>query len=118
MSKKKSIASPKSDKYFKRFWDMYIDDVADRENYKKGHLSTLELLCDMLVEYEKLTSIIDLSGYTYDSDGRHGIQVKVRPEVSQLNQCRGHIAVYTKMLGLVLAKDKQNAAGEEKDEWS
>ena len=103
---------------FTKYWKAYIDDVTSRENFKMGHLRTLEVLCDMYVEYEKLETILDMEGYTYESRNSRGANtINRRPEVEQIKGVRQQIALYTRMLGLVLTKDTQAAEPPEKDEW-
>lgn len=110
--------SPKPDKKsFNHYWAMFLPDVHDRENLKSSHLNQLRILCDLSVEYDELQDIIDLEGRTYLSTGRNGDQIKLRPEIQQLNRCVAEIRNYSKMLGLVLVKDTKMNDKDEKNEF-
>lgn len=114
--------SPKKwNKIFTERWNEYVDDVVKRDNFKQGHLAQLAILCDLYVEYDKLSRLIAKKGYTYKSIGRNGVQYKVLPEVGQLNRTRAEIRSYSKTLGLLLVKDKEinldTPPGEEKETW-
>lgn len=114
--RKKYPPPSSSNGIFVSMWNDFIVDVVERENFKIGHLHQLQLLCDLYVEAEKLQSIIDRKGYTYESDGRGGFQIKPRPEVQLLNRSRAEIRSYSKMLGLLLYKDKEFTDPDEKEE--
>lgn len=102
----RNFPSPKPlNKGFTQYWDLFLQDIQERENLKKSHLMQLRVLCDQCVEYDELQEVILLEGRTYISEGRNGNQVKLRPEVAQLSKCIVEIRNYSKMLGLVLVKD-------------
>lgn len=109
---------PKKNKIFRASWLKFIDDITDRENFKVGHLQQLEILCDLLVEYDEYQTFIRKRGRTYKSVGRNGEVWKFYPEVLQLNKVSAQIKEYMKMLSLLLRKDNSSASGGEKDEWS
>ena len=94
--------------YIKK-WNEFIDDVVARENFKPGHLSQLEILCDLYVEYENLKGALEFLGPTYNTGARNGDQIKKRPEVQQKSKVIDQIQQYTKMLGLLLKKDKEDS---------
>ena len=110
--------SPKRTKIFAEKWNEYLPDVAKRENFKRGHLSQLAMLCDLHVEYEKLADFIDKKGYSYITSGRNGVQHRQWPQVAQRNRCVSEIRMYSKILGLILTKDKELGNDDELDkEW-
>lgn len=109
--------SPKSDPKFVKRWKTLYPEVIRRDNFKEAHLHTLELLCDLYVEYDNITAMLSVTGYTYEDESRNGKQMKSYPEVAQLNQLRAHIATYTKMLGFVLMPDKIVGENDRKGEW-
>lgn len=110
--------SPKPDKdSFNYYWELFLPDIQDRENLKPSHLQQLRILCDLSVEYDELQEIIDLEGRTYMSTGRNGEQIKLRPEIQQLNRCVTEIRNYSKILGLLLVKDTKFNEDEEKNEF-
>lgn len=98
-------------------WNEFIPNVCARENFKVAHLSQLVILCDLFVEYDKLTALIRTEGMTYWSEGgRNGSQLKTRPEVIQINRTRSEIRSYCKQMGLLLVKDKDASAGSGSDD--
>jgi hypothetical protein len=118
MSILEKYPSPSNKESFKRYWEMYLPDIKDRENLKRSHLQQLRILCDMSVEYDELCDILDLEGRTYESVGRNGLQIKLRPEVQQLNKVVTEIRNYSKMLGLILAKDLVSTKEEEENDFA
>lgn len=103
---------------FKKYWEMLIYDVVNRKNFKRGNLLQLEILCDLYVQKRDLDEIIEYEGYTIISDGRNGVQEKVRPEVVLRNRIISDIALYSKSLGFQLQKDLETIPPEEEtDEW-
>lgn len=111
---------PRTGEEFQKRWTILLPKVVHRENFSEAHLSTLEVLCDLYAEYYNLRASLDVTGYSYRNiESRYGETVKNYPEVGQLNICRNQISAYSKMLGLILAKDKTEAdTGKSGDEWS
>jgi phage terminase small subunit len=115
---KKEIKNPKPDHAgFTEYWEETLPAILSRENFKPPHLQHLRVLCDLYVDYDQLQAIIDLEGRTYWSAGRNGDQLKLRPEVQQMNRVLSDIRNYSKMLGLLLVKDTQTNDDEEEDEY-
>lgn len=110
---------PKNDAIFVRLWNLLIDEVVSRDNFKDSHLYQLEMLCDLYADYQNLRAIVEVLGYTFDvSGGRNGDQVKPRPEALMLSGLRSHIMNYSKMLGLILMKEsKMSEAEVEAAQW-
>lgn len=115
MSKK--FNSPKNDEKFKKYWNKYVEDISSRENFRESHLTQLEILCDLHVEYDTLLIVLDLEGTTYVTTGRFGVQVKVHPCVGQKNKVVAEIRAYLKLLGLTLSIDSEEPDNGEEDEW-
>lgn len=112
------FTSPKPDKEsFNKYWNIFLEDVKDRDNLKPSHLQQLRILCDLCVELDELQDIIDIEGRTYESEGRNGVQIKLRPEISEKNRVISEIRNYSKILGLVLYKDNKLTKEEEEDEF-
>lgn len=113
------MKSPKACPKFTKYWKILIDEVKENEKFKKSDLLRLETLCDLYVEKDDLNDILALTGLTYDAgEGRNGVQIKIRPEVAQLNKVKADILNYSRSLGLMLKETKHAAANtEEKDEW-
>lgn len=109
--------SPSEKPTFIKYWEMYLADIKDRDNLKPSHLQQLKILCDLSVEYDELKEILDLEGRTFETEGRNGFQIKLRPEVSQLNRVVSEIRSYSKMIGLVLVKDQTSTKEEEPNEF-
>lgn len=109
---------PSEKESFKHYWNMYLPDIKYRDNLKPSHLHQLKILCDLSVEYDEITTILREDGRTYESDGRNGFQIKLRPEVQQLNRVVGFIRDYFKLLGIELTKDTKITKEEELSDFS
>ncbi len=103
----KKYPPPSKNPVFVRRWTEFIDDVVARDNFKPGHLAQLEILCELYAEYENLKGAMEFLGTTYNTGARNGDQIKMRPEVAQKSKVIDQIQQYTKMLGLLLTKDKE-----------
>jgi hypothetical protein len=108
---------PSEKESFLRYWLIYLSDIKHRDNLKPSHFQQLKILCDLSVEYDEIKMTLDLEGRTYSSEGRNGFQIKIRPEVAQLNRVVSEIRNYSKILGLVLVKDQTSTKGEEANEF-
>lgn len=109
----------KSNKKFTEHWNQLIEDIAERENFKRGHLYQLEVLCTLYVDLEKLDLFLDKKGMTYESSTANSYQLKPYPELIQKNRVLSEIRSYSKMLGLLLVKDTNFVDPEEgEDSWS
>lgn len=118
MSDTLDFRSPRIDRpNFNKYWNMFLPDIRERENLKQSHLNQLRILCDLSVEYDELHEIIDLEGRTYLSTGRNGDQIKLRPEIQQMNRCVSEVRNYSKMLGLILVADTKFTEKEETNEF-
>lgn len=115
--KEKKFLPPIKSKEFKLYWNKLINSVTERGNFREGHLKSLEILCTLYVEYDKLTKIITDDGYTYTASGRYGVQIKTRPEVTERIKILAEIRQYSRLLGVVLGKDEGPTDSGE-DEWS
>lgn len=120
--KYKDMEYPPPKKYwnsevFCRVWCEYVGSVASRSNFSKGHLNQLVTLCELHQEAEDLQDYITVHKRTYESHGRNGVQIKLRPEVAHVMTIRREITIYNKLLGLVLDKDLGDSS-EADSEWS
>ena len=117
MSELKTIRNPKPDHAgFTEYWEETLPDIQGRENLKPSHLQQLRILCDLLVDYDQMQAIIEVEGRTYMSTGRNGDQLKLRPEVQQLNRVISEIRNYSKMLGLMLYKDTTTTNNDDQED--
>lgn len=116
--KELNTTPPKKNENFVHYWETFLPDIEDRENLKNSHLMQLRVLCDMCVELDELQELIDMEGRTYESHGRNGTQIKMRPEVQEKNKLITEIRNYSKILGLVLVKDTKMKEEEEKNEFN
>jgi Phage terminase, small subunit len=108
---------PKKHPLFRQKWARFIDNVTRRENFNVAHLDSLEILCDLHVEYDELQTFIRTKGRSYVSMGRNGEVWKFYPEVGHLSRCQALIKEYSKMLGLLLKKDHSIESDGEKEGW-
>lgn len=112
----KTNKSPKKDPKFKKYYEMYIDQIQDRENYKEGHLVQLRILIDLLIDYDELTNFVRENGWSYTTESRNGVQNKPYSEVAQRQKTINQIRDYSKLLGITLAKDTDTGEDEEDDD--
>lgn len=110
--------SPKTDERFNFYWDKYIDNVVERDNFKTEHLDQLAVLCQMYVDLEECQEDIEAEGRTYKIVGRNGAQIKCHPLVAQINTLRTEIRNYNKALGLTLERDRKMKDTTSKNEWT
>lgn len=104
-----------SSKEFLVYWNMFVDDIKDRENLRPSHLHQLKILCDLCVEYDYLKDAIDMHGRVYYSIGRNGEQQKTTEYVKQMDKALTEIRSYSKMLGLVLVKDTGSSSEDDNE---
>ena len=113
------LVSPSRKKGFTPYWDVLIDDLKDVPNVKKSHLLQLRLLCELYMEYDRLTEIIAEEGYSYSQEGgRYGNQEKTNPNVAQRNKTVAQIKDYSLMLGLTPMKSSPTTnKAKESEQW-
>lgn len=112
------LTPPRKDEHFLEYWEVLIEDVRHRENLKPSHLLQLRVLCELYTQYDRIQTVLDENGYTYEVDSpKHGWQIKPRPEVVMVKSVLAEIRAYSGMLGLRLVKDTHNTKEQEKDEW-
>jgi len=102
-----SLKSPSFDENFTRYWNIYIYDLASRDNFKPSHLLQLQILVEMHVEMDVLRDYIAKHGSSFTAFSRNGEETeRPRPEVQLLLRNRVQIKDYLRMMGLLLTKDK------------
>ena len=99
------------------YWEVFIEDVVQRENFKESHLQQLKVLCQIYVRYDTLSQWIDDNDYTYETMGQSGLQFKEHPNVGVWKKSLAEIRSYSRVLGLLLIKDKANKPAEESNPW-
>jgi len=112
----KKFSAPKKEKDFKKYWNIFLPQVVERDNFHIGHLQQLEILCDLYVDYNKLTKFVKINGYSFETEGRYGTTSRPHTEVQVRQKVVGELRAYSKMLGLLLNKGLPTE--EETDEWS
>jgi phage terminase small subunit len=104
----KRVKAPSEDATFKLYWDKFCDDVMSRDNFKSGHLEQLAILCQLYCDFYELNAEIKKTGFTYETvSQRYGNQIKVNPACTQRDKVLAHIGQYSKLLGLLLEKDRK-----------
>lgn len=115
----KKYPPPKKNPVFQKNWNALIKDVSSRDNFTPAHLNQLEVLCGLYAEYDDLQKFIRIHGYTYDAFGRHGKMIRTYPQVTRIKTIETSIAMYSKMLGLLLKKSEGGGpkGGGDEDGW-
>lgn len=116
--KNENFVSPKPKELeFTRYWDLFIDSVVERDNFRPHHLEQLTILCSLYQELNKVQDEIKEQGYYFENEGRHGSQIKTHPLVVIRDKMLGEIRHYTKLLDLTINKDKSIKENDDKDDW-
>ncbi len=108
---------PRKNLVFRRKWKEFIENIYERDNFRRGHLSQLAILCDLYVDYDELSKFIRVNGFEYTSFGRQGKQIRMYPQVTQRNKILSEIRSYSLALGLVLKKDSSTGTTTEDESW-
>lgn len=110
---------PRKNPIFRQKWGRFIDNVVSRDNFKPGHLDTLEILCDLYVELEVLNKFLRMNGMSFLVVMVNGTSRRMYPEVAQRDKIRGQIQTYSKLLDLFPKKDKslKGMDAEDDSEW-
>jgi len=112
-----AIHAPKRSAKFKKYWNIFIKDVENRDNFKPTHVKQLEVLVDLLIEYDELTEFIRKNGYSFEASTQFGTGYKKYPEVDMRQKTITNIREYCKMLDITLTKDAVVKADPEADKW-
>lgn len=89
-------------------WDDLAPLLAMNQRLKPLYKLTLILLCKAISSEHSISNFLIENGDTYESSGaRSGIQIKMRPQVGQLNEIRRVIGRYVGDFGLTPAAEKQ-----------
>jgi phage terminase small subunit len=114
--KEKKFHAPKKDEEFIYYWDKLLPQVVKRENFHESHLEQLEILCDLYLDYNRLTEFVKINGFSFMTSGRYGDTSREHVEVKVRQKTVSEIRAYSKLLGLTLSKDDA-ATDEVEDEW-
>lgn len=111
---------PKKNPLFRAKWGSFIDNVVCRDNFKIGHLNTLEILCDLYVELDALNRFIRKNGLSFEIIMVQGKSRRIYPEVNLREKVRTQINHYTGRLDLFPKRDKMagEPTSEEDDKWT
>lgn len=118
----KKYKQPVKGKEFKKYWVELIPTVVERDNFNETHLKNLEVLCNLYVEYDRMTEFLNAyylkeGTYSYVAEGRHGTQIKMHPEFSERQKLLSEIRQYSRLLGIVLNKDNTSNEDDVAEEW-
>jgi len=114
--------SPVKRKEFNKYWTNFLQIIVDRDNFNESHLKNFEVLCNLYVEYDRMTFFLndyhDREGtYSYIAEGRHGTQIKTHPEFTERQKLLSEIRQYSRLLGIVLDKDTTMKPDDNEGEW-
>lgn len=91
----------------KQVWDRIMPYLAKLDRLKPWYLDTLAEYCKVVAAMKRITLHLRVEGETYSSATRNGLQIKMRPEVGQLNELRRMLRSYVGDFGLTPAAEKQ-----------
>ena len=120
----KQYKPPVKGSVFKRYWMEFLPGLVDRDNFSTAHLKNLEILCNLYIEYDRMTLYLDdyyerEGSYSHISHGRYGEQIKTVPEFTERKSILGEIRQYTKLLGIIPQKDNTPGGDDpEAETWS
>ena len=114
----KKYKPPVKGKEFKKYWVKLLPSVIGRDNFNDGHLKNLEILCSLYVDYDYLADRIKEEGFSYETEGRFGLQKKLNPEVGERKIVLAEIRQYSRLLDVVLKKDDSDKPDDDDNEWS
>jgi phage terminase small subunit len=99
---KKTHRAPKTEPVFKKYWNLFLPQVIERKNFKDSHLEQLHVLCDLFVDYHRLTEFINENGYSFLTDGRYGQTSRPHVETQVRMNTVKELRAYLKSMGLIL----------------
>ena len=113
---------PVKGKEFKKYWVEFVQVVTERDNFNDTHLKNLEVLCNLYVEYDRMTTFLNdfherEGTYSYIAEGRHGTQIKTHPEFTERQKLLSEIRQYSRLLGIILNKDNSTKEEPGEDPW-
>lgn len=112
-----AIHPPKKDKNFKKHWNILIKSIENRDNFNATHLKQLEILVDLIIDYDNFTEFVKTKGNTYECTTQFGSTHKKYPEVELRQKTITYIKDYCKLLDVTLAKDVTVKENPEEDSW-
>lgn len=69
----------------KRIWDRVATELAVEGRLKSLYVDFVQEYCVVKARIDQTRVDLDISEWTYETEGRHGAQLKSRPEVGQYN---------------------------------
>lgn len=112
-----NIKPPRKDPEFVKLWNIYIDDVSKRQNFKESHINQLKILIDAMLDYEALRNFVKEHGFSYSADTKYGPCQKKFAEVDLMHKTMVIVKDYCKALDIKLNKDESLNDNEDDDEW-
>lgn len=69
----------------KRVWDRVAPELAAEGRLKLLYVDFVQEYCVVKARLDHVRADLDMNAWTYETEGRHGLQRKSRPEVGQYN---------------------------------
>lgn len=114
MEQNSKVKCPKKDKDFKKYWNIFFPKLEKRNNFHTIHIKNLEILCQLYVDYDKMSDTLSQRGFSYMASGRYGEQQKTMPEALERDKVLSQILKFSKMLGVTLDSTEKEI---NKEEW-
>lgn len=100
------VPPPKNHPVFVRAWSNLLDNVMEKRDFKRAHLLTLEILCDLYVEMDEILKFLEKHGRNYYVKNEAEETYRNYNEVAALDRVRMKIKMYSSSLGLFPNKER------------
>jgi len=108
--------APMKGKEFKKYWDKLSPIITNKLGFDESCLKNLEILCNLYVDYDRMTESINDNDMVIVNEGRYGIQCRPFPLINERQKILGEIRHFSKLLGMKI--DHESKPDEElQDEW-
>lgn len=90
----------------RKFWDATAPQMVMLGRLKPHYAHTYADYCCVVARMAKTKRFLDKNGWTYESITRNGLQLKMHPEVGQLNDDWRKWRTYVGMFGLAPSEER------------
>lgn len=95
----------------RKFWNATAPQMVMLGRLKPHYAFAYAQYCEVVVRMAKTKKLLDKEGWTYTSQTRNGKQIKMRPEVGQLNDDWRKWRTFVGMFGLAPSEERNLKGG-------